>query len=200
MNGDFKVKCVKESEAFTEGKIYLISNGHIIDDDECMYQRMTSVNDLNNYFFTKFELIDLSIKDQLLEWSKEYGIVVELNDEELLYLFNNRFLSEYNWEVGLDDYNDDLIAKNYNNSCDIFAIHKIDVQNINKITDILDIEKLELLWEREPEVKEVTLKEIDDKFGCKVELIDEEDIHPKRRVTMGDIEKEFGCKIKIIKE
>lgn len=67
----------------------------------------------------------------------------------------------------LQRYGDDLLHQN-NPGLDIVKIYK----PTNTIEQALRSNNLELLWERH-EVKEVTMAEVEEKFGCKVKIVKE---------------------------
>ena len=67
----------------------------------------------------------------------------------------------------LSRYNDVLINKN-NKDNDIVKVYRI----VNTMNAMRFVDEDDLIWERS-EVKEVTLAEVEEKFGCKVKIVKE---------------------------
>ena len=70
------------------------------------------------------------------------------------------------WEE-LDEYSDDLFHKD--SGIDIIKIFQ--PHNFNDYTTIKAHNEEYLIWEREEKIKEVTIKDIEEKFGCKVRIV-----------------------------
>jgi len=175
MNGNFKVRCINSTNAtlFTENKIYEIKDGSLTTDNgKTISSYINDMVDLEVYLCSEFEFElvsednDKSLKEKLLDWNKEYSIIVKHRDGEFSYMFEDRFLSKDTW-ITIDDYNSNLNS-DCSPSCEVIAIYK--VFNACKIEDLFNINNLELLWEKE--AKKVTMKDIENKFGCRVEIVD----------------------------
>lgn len=101
------------------------------------------------------------------------GMIVTLrNGEEYMVVLNHvkhpnglimSFTGEMKWDE-LNSYTDDLLCRGLNCAFDIV---KVQIPT----TNFLVYETRDTLWERE-EVKKITMKEVEEKFGCKVEIID----------------------------
>lgn len=92
-------------------------------------------------------------------------MVVECRNGEKHIVIDDKILSSNGCSY-LSDYNEDLTTKLRLREYDIMKVYnKVFCIDLNKIT-------LELLWER-PEVKEVTMSEIEEKFGCKIKIVKE---------------------------
>ena len=189
MNGNFKVICINSTNdtLFTENKTYEIKDGSLtMDNGKTIYSYINDMVDLEVYLCSEFEFElvsednelvsednelvsednDKSLKEKLLDWNKEYSIIVKHRDGEFSYMFEDRFLSKDTW-ITIDDYNSNLNSDR-SPSCEVIAIYK--VFNACKIEDLFNINNLELLWEKE--AKKVTMKDIENKFGCRVEIVD----------------------------
>lgn len=68
--------------------------------------------------------------------------------------------------IPLGAYNENLIIEAGSAGFDIVKIYDI----ISNLDYLENIETLDLLWER-AEVKEVTMAEVEEKFGCKVKIV-----------------------------
>lgn len=128
-------------------------------------------DDVNRWCFSEDMLKSVEFtKDDL-----KNGMIVEYrNGKRRMVLGSNM--------IGLDGinqfehYHDDLTVTENITTLDIVKV--FDVPNLEcKITDIFKANKsrLSLLWEREEEVKEevkeITMDDIEEKFGCKVKII-----------------------------
>jgi hypothetical protein len=107
-------------------------------------------------------------------------MVVETRNGEKYILVDDRFLSKtgFLWLNTHTDknrgtfhqgYNDDLTIDSGAN-WDIIKVYK-EVNNLCFYNDDV-YGALDLLWERKP-VKEVTMAEVEEKFGCKVKIIND---------------------------
>lgn len=114
----------------------------------------------------------------------EDGMVVVLRNGDPYIVLKNVFyygdilagykniLEFYNTQISLTRYNADMTFKNKN--MDLFDIMEI----YEKPEDIFHafFKKGKLIWERKKH-KEVTMQEIEEKFGCKVKIVGGEDEH-----------------------
>lgn len=66
-------------------------------------------------------------------------------------------------------YEEDLTTKNDYNAETIVAVYQPD--NFDDYTTMKVYSEDNLIWERELPIKEITLKDIEEKFGCKVKII-----------------------------
>lgn len=73
------------------------------------------------------------------------------------------------WEELDDEYNEDLTGTENFNSGDIVKIYQ--PHNFDDYTTMKAYSEEYLIWEREQEVKEITMKDIEEKFGCKVKIV-----------------------------
>lgn len=149
------------------GNVYTIDE---VNDPSYVY-RLKGNDDVDKWFFSEdmLELVEFT-KDNL-----KNGMIVEYrNGKRRMVLGTNL--------IGLDGisqfeyYHDDLTVTENFTTLDIVKV--FDVPNLEcKITDIFKPNKsrLSLLWEREEEVKEevkeITMDDIEEKFGCKVKII-----------------------------
>lgn len=137
----------------------------------------------------------------VLEWSdymqKEFtkadlkdGMVVEERRGVRGIVLRNRILYEYGWGW-LGSWKEDLTC-DFNDSLDIIKVYKIKMEYAFKLSNILNIENLELIWER-TETKRMTAKEMRQKLE---ELTGEKiEIEPSREEMVG-VCYEFCKKIK----
>lgn len=149
--------------------------GHVYTIDKVMNSpsmyKLKGNDDINTWTFSEDMLESAEFtKDDL-----KNGMIVEYrNGKRRMVLGTNL--------IGLDGinqfeyYHDDLTVTENFTTLDIVKV--FDVPNLEcKITDILKPNKsrLSLLWEREEEVKEevkeITMDDIEEKFGCKVKII-----------------------------
>ncbi len=108
------------------------------------------------------------------------GMVVEEQRGVMGVVLKDRILYEDGWD-SLISWEEDLRS----NSCDgfdIVKIYKIRIESIYELSDILDIENLELIWERD-ETKRMTSEEmrvkLEELTGEKIE------IEPSREEVVG---------------
>ena len=108
------------------------------------------------------------------------GMVVEERRGVMGVVLKDRILYE-DCRDSLISWEEDLRS----NSCDgfdIVKIYKIRIESIYELSDTLDIENLELIWERN-EIKHMTAEEMRQKLG---ELTGEEiEIEPSRNEMVG---------------
>ena len=120
-----------------------------------------------------------------LEWSdymkKEFtksdlkdGMVVEYRNGNRFLVFCHKLLSR-NYFDFTNNIADDLTDKKYKDKdFDIMKVYKVNIENVKRLSDILEHENLELIWER-IEVKHMTVDEMREKLkeltGEKIEVI-----------------------------
>lgn len=104
------------------------------------------------------------------------GMVVVLRNEEPYIVSRNcafhsdvlagykNFWELWNTQIDFDRYKEDMTFKG--KDMELFDIMRI----YEESKDSIPFSKGKLLWQRE-EYKEVTMKEIEEKFGCKVKIV-----------------------------
>ena len=108
------------------------------------------------------------------------GMVVEERRGVMGFVLRNRILYEYDW-AWLDSWKEDLTC-DFNDSLDIIKVYKIKIEYAFKLSNILNIENLELIWER-TETKHMTAKEMQQKLE---DLIGEKiEVEPSRNEMVG---------------
>ena len=108
------------------------------------------------------------------------GMVVEERRGAMGFVLRNRILYEYDW-AWLDSWKEDLTC-DFNDSLDIIKVYKIKIEYAFKLSNILNIENLELIWER-TETKHMTAKEMQQKLE---DLIGEKiEVEPSRNEMVG---------------
>lgn len=73
---NFKVRCVKGFNCFTEGKIYEVKDGVIHDNDDYPIHNVKSVEQMNKIFVSKFELVEEEKKTPFQYMLDYYNIKV----------------------------------------------------------------------------------------------------------------------------
>lgn len=118
----------------------------------------------------------MSIKNKLIEWSKKEIICVEFRNNKFhnhnfgLLSTNNKFVHEKGNNGELSEYNENLefeIDDFKNMDKDIVKIY-----NINVLQSLEHTNHMTLLWKRE-EIKEHTMKELQQKLGYEFKLVKE---------------------------
>lgn len=90
-------------------------------------------------------------------------MVVECRNGGRYMVVDDRLLSNDGFNF-LYSYDEDLIIKNR-------EVKEYDIMKVYAKITILDLESAnDILWER-LEVKEITMSEIEEKFGCKVKIV-----------------------------
>lgn len=115
--------------------------------------------------FTKSDL-----KDRMVVETRDGGKYILIGDRFLSktgFLWLNTFYDEHN--LFHHGYNDDLTMSSGAN-WDIIKVYK-EVNNLYFCNDDV-YGVLDLLWERKP-IKEVTMAEVEAKFGCRVKIIND---------------------------
>ena len=108
------------------------------------------------------------------------GMVVEERRGVRGIVLRNRILYEYGWGW-LGSWKEDLTC-DFNDSLDIIKVYKIKMEYAFKLSNILNIENLELIWER-TETKRMTAEEMRKKLE---ELTGEKiEIEPSRNEMVG---------------
>lgn len=73
------------------------------------------------------------------------------------------------WQELDEAYNEDLTTKNDFDAEDIVSVYQ--PNDFDDYTTVRAYQEDHLIWNREEPVKEVTMKDIEEKFGCKVKII-----------------------------
>lgn len=95
-------------------------------------------------------------------------MVVVLRDGTTWLYVDELLIGKSSWAV-IHDYDDDLSRSFGNKERDIMKVYN----DVWALEDIYNTNR-DVLWERS-EVKEVTMKEVCEKFGCEVKIISEEE-------------------------
>jgi hypothetical protein len=106
----------------------------------------------------------------------ENSMVVECRNGEKYIVIDDKIISTIGYNC-LSNYNEDLttILSTYKNeNITVFkeGHSKYDIMKVYNKVLCIDFNTLQLLWERS-EVKEVTMAEVEEKFGCKVKIVKE---------------------------
>ena len=108
------------------------------------------------------------------------GMVVEERRGVMGVVLRDRILYEYGWGW-LGSWKEDLTC-DFNDSLDIIKVYKIKMEYAFKLSNILNIENLELIWER-TETKRMTAEEMRQKLE---ELTGEKiEVEPSREEMVG---------------
>ena len=113
--------------------------------------------------FTKSDLRNRMVVET--RSGRRYMVIDDRLLSDTNYLWLNSHYDEHN--LFYHGYNDDLTMSSSAN-LDIIKVYK-EVNNLC-VYGILD-----LLWERKP-IKEVTMSEVEEKFGCRVKIINDKNI------------------------
>lgn len=165
---DFKVKCIKsDGTAFTVGEIYEIKDKRITINGGIVSGRIFgSLDDLNQFYKSQFELVEDNIKKEDLK----VGYVVETRNGELNivmpYKDGTCIVDEDGYWLGLESYNENLAMGD--KALDIVKVYGLSIYPGNSASASTKFR--ELLWERK-EIAEVTLQEIADWKGVSVENV-----------------------------
>jgi len=98
------------------------------------------------------------------------GMVVEQRCGERKIVINDKIVG-YDSFGELQTYEDNLSKRGYSYSdLDIIKVYKF----ANTLRDSIKGKNLKLIWQRQkkPDYKEITIAEIEEKFGCKVKIVD----------------------------
>ena len=79
------------------------------------------------------------------------GMVVEMRDEHLFFVFNGRLIGKDKWD-DLTNWDKNLSSTYNFIDCDIIRVFNVDIEKIYCLTDLLEKDNLDLLWEEEIEV------------------------------------------------
>lgn len=89
-----------------------------------------------------------------------------------LYMVVDGFLVKESGWFSLNCYNEDLTIKRDVRVKGCINLEDYDITKVYSVAKSFNTNECELLWER-PEVKELTIQEIEDKLGYKVKIVGE---------------------------
>lgn len=92
------------------------------------------------------------------------GMVIKNREGDYRLVINNMLVGE-NCYGNLNEYSDDM-RSDYNHEYDVMEVYT----KINVLRDIEHINPGRFLWARK-EPREITMDEIEEKFGCKVKIV-----------------------------
>ncbi len=161
-----KVKALEYFYNITKGNIY-----EVVNKLKLMATTICVKDDANNLHWLTFGTYEIIKEPTLKEQYLVSGNVVETRKGEKYLVVENTLMSLDNGFNRVSDYNDDLIVEGYdsvsNNNHSIAKVYKrtrdVGFENIK--------DYLELIWQREPEIKEVTMEELEKHYGCKVKVV-----------------------------
>ena len=162
-----KVKALEYFYNITKGNIYEVVNKLKFNDDPVCVK--DDANTLHWLTFGNFEIIkEPTLKEQYLV----SGNVVETREGKYLVVENSLMSLEGGFNI-VSDYNENLKIRSHENSAN-YSYHIVKVYKITNPTAFKNIEKygqLKLIWQSEPEIKEVTMEELEKHYGCKVKVV-----------------------------
>lgn len=152
----------------------------------CCYHGKQITDDMILYDLTDkeiFNLADIVIFGCAL--NKKGGLKVDKSftksdlENRMIVVFRNQIraivIDEYllssNGAISLDEYSFNLLHLTNNSSWNIMKVTK-PISDLRAVYNPAVIQHLDFIWERE-EVKEVTMSEVEEKFGCKVKIIND---------------------------
>ena len=106
------------------------------------------------------------VAEQFTKDNLRNGMVVETRERKAYIVLENNLIDTFGF-LPLDNFDDNLKGR-YSNGKDIVKVY----EPILRIDDFYNRYQLEVLWSR-PEVKEVTMSEVEEKFGYKVKIVKE---------------------------
>lgn len=101
------------------------------------------------------------------------GMVVKLRNKELYYVLGDKLIGKYGFNViNKSNYHYDLIKRVGNDKdYDVMSVYTIDDSSY-KLSCFLDEQYLTLVWKRKEENPlELTMEDIESKYGCKVKIV-----------------------------
>ena len=159
-----KVKALMDKVDITKGKIYEVVNKlKLMDTTVCVKD---DANCLHWLTFGNYEIInEPTLKEQYLV----SGNVVETRESNKYLVVENSIMN-FNGEsfIRKTEVKDDLTGVFYP-EFDFVKVYK--TTNPTAFTKIEKYGELELIWQREPEIKEVTMEELEKHYGCKVKVV-----------------------------
>lgn len=90
------------------------------------------------------------------------GMVVETREGHLFFIFNGKLLGKEGWD-NLTNFDENLSSAYNFNECDIIRVFNVSTKQVICLTDLLEKDNLDLLWEEE--IEEITdTSDIQNKF------------------------------------
>lgn len=140
----------KTTYSFEGHNLYRTYDDWYKESDYTIFEWSDFINTNNTYKeFTKQDLKD--------------GMVVELNNGQLRFLFNESLINK-NGYIPFDEYFNNKLIYN-NNPIDNYTIKRIYKTKGKYFSNFFDAHELELIWERKEEPKEMTVEEIEKRIG-----------------------------------
>lgn len=132
------------------------------------YGRKTKAKE-NNRKIIKWENYMTEEKKEFPKTDLKDGMVVETRNGSLYEVLGDKMLNADGW-TNLDSYRDNL-KRPTGIEFDIVSVYKVDLSKVCKIADIFKKENLILIWQREDEVIEVTMEDIEKMHEKKVKIV-----------------------------
>ena len=167
-----KVRCINDfGGGHTKDKIYEIKDGRLSSDRTHTFplyntNLFKNIEQINNNMTSKFELYE-TLKERFINTKQEKILIFETKNKYRFIFCGDRLLSNENSFSPINNYDDDLKHKTDSNS-DIIKIYKTDGYIWN---DLFKCYNLTPIWERPLETIELTIEEIAEKYGLKLEQI-----------------------------
>lgn len=99
------------------------------------------------------------------------GMVLEYRNGSREMVFGSRSIDMNGWH-NLEQYSESLTDERYHfPNHNIDKVYKVNNNTIHNFKDVFKDEYLELIWEREPDYKEMTVEEIEKELGYKIKVI-----------------------------
>ena len=99
------------------------------------------------------------------------GMVVEYRNGARELVFGSRTVDKKGYHL-LKDYTETLTEHKYHlEAHDIIKVYEVNNNAISTLNEIFEDEYLTLLWEREPDYKEMTVEEIEKELGYKIKVV-----------------------------
>jgi len=167
-----KVRCINDfGGSHTKDKIYEIKDGKLNSDTGNSFPMsfFKDINDINYYMSSKFELYEKeTLKEKYFNQTEEFYLF-ELRNGDLCVKNKNLLLLEKTENLQIIYYDSDLIDKDNDSCFDVVKIYKED--QIYQISDLFNPDCYILDWERKPQIIELTIDEIAEKYKLKPEQI-----------------------------
>lgn len=179
-DGNFKVKCIKESNCFESGEIYIVEDGSIINDGYYFGENLKSVEDINDWFDAKFELVEEQTTKQFKPQDIKPCMVVKVRNGKLLIAMQSdksiclySSLNYLDFECRLEEYNNMFEFSSHvgDRSFDMVKIYGYSKFNARCFE--ISTDNRELLWSRKEQPVKLTKDQIREKFGVEdFEIVD----------------------------
>lgn len=183
MNNNFKVKALASYGSwFNKGDILEFENGKCIFNNGNVSSCYDDFKDFISCNMNWHGYLELFKEDNQNEvekiHNKEFtkqdlkdGMVVELNNGQLRFLFNESLINKNGYIPFDEHFNNELIYNN--NVVNNYTIKRIYTTKGRYFSNLFDAHELDLIWERkeEPQPKEMTIEEIEKALGYSVKII-----------------------------